>query len=554
MVKLADLVFLILLSIFSHYKADLPVHCPAFKIAGDWIFTIDTKTFKPQLNKESSCGHGIPDNVETSLGEKFYHFSSSTQIRLSLKKDFKVYENEKVVGNWTAIYDEGMIVNYKNSEFTVFMMYYKKDAFSYKSNCHKTMIGWYINDLSNRMENWSCFFGVKDSINSHSTSFLQVNKPISEDEETLVYDKNHPAMLIQYSSNSANYEKHNHIVDSINSAKLPWKAHINTKFVGLSLFQLHTNYIGRSHYAKPIKFDSKGNEGSYIEERYSDNSKREADSYHIKDHKEVVKYIDYDVKDIPTERLPKNWDWRDVGGINYVPEPARQGACGSCYIFSVIKSMESRLRIMTNNKDQTRFSVQYPISCSFYTEGCHGGYPILVGKFSKEFELIPEDCFTYQHSNQDCSKRCDYRSNKKKYSISSYGYLGGHYGALTEELMMKELRARGPIPAEIVVPQEFFYYKEGIFTNVHKLKSRKSISKKSINDKNIDWEEVQHSVLLVGYGVENGIKYWVLMNSWGKEFGENGFFRILRGVNECNVETMGDVMQIQVSERKHFFD
>ena len=193
-----------------------------------------------------------------------------------------------------------------------------------------------------------------------------------------------------------------------------------------------------------------------------------------------------------------------------------QGNCGSCFTISTIYSLESRLRIKTLNKDQTKLSIQFPLSCNFYSEGCDGGYPILVGKFFHEFEIVPKDCFEYEEEDNDCENVCDYTKYKKKYIVSEYGYLGGFYGADTELLMIKELRARGPIPGNIMVPLEFNYYKNGIF-------SEKDLKKN---------------------------KFWICENTWGDDWGENGFFRVKRGNNEINIETMGDYFNIDVVDRE----
>jgi cathepsin C len=206
--------------------------------------------------------------------------------------------------------------------------------------------------------------------------------------------------------------------------------------------------------------------------------------------------------------------------------------------------------VLTNNKDKTIFSKQYPISCNFYSEGCDGGYPFLVGKFFHEFEIVPEECFKYTQTNGKCSNVCDYKNKySKKYVVSEYGYIGGYYGATTEVDMMKELRARGPIPGNIRVPYTFNYYKNGIYSEGHLKSNVDSLNKTRLVDRHLSWDKVEHSITLVGYGEENGVKYWIGMNTWGTNWGENGFFKILRGENDCAIESMGDYLNIEVLTR-----
>ena len=295
----------------------------------------------------------------------------------------------------------------------------------------------------------------------------------------------------------------------------------------------------------------KEDEQKQYENNNKNNDGKEKDSQYVTDPDEILKYINSTLDEIDENKLPKNWDWRNVGGENYVPDPFEQGNCGSCYTLATIFSLESRLRIKTLNKDKTKFSVQFPLSCNFYAEGCEGGYPIMVGKFFHEFEIVPEECFEYTQSTNQCSNVCDYTKYPKKYYVGDYGYIGGYYGALNEVLMMKEIRARGPIPGNIIVPLTFNYYKSGIYSERPLKKNSGIFNKTSMIENEIDFLKVEHSTTIIGYGEENGVKYWIGMNTWGNDWGENGFYKILRGENEMNIETMGDYFNIEITDRKN---
>merc|ERR1719473_1797807 len=97
------------------------------------------------------------------------------------------------------------------------------------------------------------------------------------------------------------------------------------------------------------------------------------------------------------------------------------------------------------------------------------------------------------------------------------------------------------------------FYSEGIY------KSTKLV--KAAQQKNADeeWERVDHAVLLVGWGEENGQKFWKIQNSWGPDWGEDGFFRIAMGENESGIESIpeaADVVEDEQSGRgvENFFE
>jgi len=144
-------------------------------------------------------------------------------------------------------------------------------------------------------------------------------------------------------------------------------------------------------------------------------------------------------------------------------------------------------------------------------------------------EVTDETCSIYRargHDNgakcsaqimcENCapgSKGCWNQDNYKVYHTDEFGHVKG------EEAMMQEIYQRGPIACGVAVPDALEKYTGGIF-----------------DDKTGD-VNIVHDISVVGFGVENGVKYWTVRNSWGTHFGEDGFFRVIRGVNNIAIET-----------------
>ena len=89
-----------------------------------------------------------------------------------------------------------------------------------------------------------------------------------------------------------------------------------------------------------------------------------------------------------------------------------------------------------------------------------------------------------------------------------------------ERDMREEIKARGPIEASMLLYQDFHYYRSGVYRHI--------VSRKSA---------FGHAIKIIGWGVEKGIPYWLCVNSWGPKWGDDGFFKILRGRNECDIES-----------------
>jgi C1A family cysteine protease len=583
-------VVVLVLFIWSIYlnenvKCDLPVHCVVNEIEGEWIMRINKETFSPSLqDMRTTCGHGFPNRVDNSVGDYDYKFDNYYDINVTLDKSYNVHENGQKVGYWTPVYDQSFVIYYKNSIFTAPYKYFKSFNDKFLSNCNKSEIGWLVPDKDNLEHGWSCFFAFKKGtdVSNYKGENNFLHDPHTALAPTYDGDAYSFAQISTENkfSSKFKYDSFDKVVDEINSADLPWKAKMYDQFKGFSFLQVRDklgmkktkknskqpnemgyflnlnnfrntnrplpNNVSRSSYSL-----NQGGNSVYLSDNIKHRQTREKDSNLVTDYQEVAKYLNTPLDQIPEETLPLNWDWRNVGGVSYVTEDVKvQGECGSCYVFSTISSLESRLRIRTNNKDKTQFSKEFPLSYNFYSEGCDGGYPFLVGKFFNEFEIIPEDCLPYKQSDKEYNKICDYKNiYKKKYRVSNYGYLGGFYGATNEVMMLKELRARGPFPGNILVPYTFNLYSHGIYSHSQLVKNSEKLSTTRMIDRKATWEKVEHSITIVGYGEENGIKFWIGKNTWGDNWGEDGYFRVLRGENEVSIESMGDVLDIEFSDR-----
>lgn len=223
--------------------------------------------------------------------------------------------------------------------------------------------------------------------------------------------------------------------------------------------------------------------------------------------------------------MPAAWDWRDVSGINYVSPIRNQRNCGSCYAFASMAGLESRIRILTNNTQQPVYSPQDVVGCSLLAQGCEGGFPFLIaGRYAQDVGVVLEECSPYEGKDDVC------HTNKSclRHYTAHYRYVGGYFGACNEEEMKIALVKGGPLIVGFEVYDDFIHYKGGIYHYT------------GLYDRFNPLELTNHAVLVVGYGADEvtGEKFWIVKNSWGENWGEGGYFRILRGVDECGIESM----------------
>lgn len=499
--------------------ADLPVHCLYSEFLGEWEFVLDSQTFVADIfDEKASCGHGQPGKVQSYKETDTFDFEVSTSIKIQIKLPNIATSEEYGSGTWTLIYDEGFIIYFPEKIFTNFFFYYEF-LDTHKSDCSRTTLGWYRSTSDSRVSDWGCFYGSKSSKSSKASNAAPNIKSSNPPHTSFLQE-------IKYEDSD--------IVSQINSLQHSWKADYSPRFTGLTLGQINQLFSKR----EKVEFPQVGSMFVQNQEFW------DSDALIKTDRESLIFYWNASLEDVDSSKLPENWDWTNIDGVNYVSDQVRdQGHCGSCYAVTTVEMLESRLKLLTNFEFSEQLSIEYLISCVFYTEGCSGGYPTLLHKFIQEFGIVTEKCMKYKGREEKCKFECE---DNIEIGIEDYYIVGGYYGAVTEERIMIELRSRGPFIVDFNPDSDFFYYKEGIYTQDKELPDD-DISKTSIRDLSVQWEKVTHAVLLVGWGVEDGIKYWKCLNSWGNDWGEKGYFRIRRGIDDSNIESMAEAAKPYLS-------
>jgi len=565
------------LAVLPLVLADLPIHCLNSQVAGDWIFTKDQGG--RSVNKYGDarnvlCGYPQPDSNK-------YHFAhppkmtAHKQVKITLDEPNIATDEAGNKGTWTMVYDEGFEVSVGGVTYFAYNKYSPKTRSSlrsdkvhdYVSHCDETMVGWFRNTDNT---NFGCWRGrqvkprnpwVKATGNTNglasddppvvsptefkSSSFLDsmssLARDVAPESELANFDMGSvsPAHRFRSRRRASDLYAHRHT----HGGNQP-HYHASNRHVVTALPEIDENLLFEPNYA-------------FIETINNDESKEWSAGVHhqfvgksMKDMMTLLgarkyKRDDFDVGPgaLPTPivdlrpdsekyaGLPENWDWTNVQGVSYDTEIRNQGSCGSCYALATISALEARFRVASKNKIKPILSPQEIISCSFYNQACDGGYPYLVAKHAEEFGMVDASCFPYQARSGKCSKSC---RTAKRYYVTNVTYVGGFYGGCSEVAIMKEIYEKGPVMIAFQAPPDLFYYTGGIYTGASPKSEEQGVPGVNI------WQQTNHAVVAVGWGVDKktGTKFWKIKNTWGVRWGENGYFRIRRGSNECAIESM----------------
>ncbi|XP_061350732.1 cysteine proteinase 15A-like [Gastrolobium bilobum] len=225
---------------------------------------------------------------------------------------------------------------------------------------------------------------------------------------------------------------------------------------------------------------------------------------------------------LPTNDLPTDFDWRDRGAVTGVKN---QGSCGSCWAFSTTGALEGAHFLATG--ELVSLSEQQLVDCDHECDpedkrscdsGCNGGLMTSAFEYTiKAGGLVREE--DYPYTGRDGT--CKFDKSKIAASVSNFSVV-----SLDEDQIAANLVKNGPLAVGI----------NAVFMQTY----IGGVSCPYICGKHLD-----HGVLLVGYGAGayapirfKEKPYWIVKNSWGQSWGEEGYYKICRGRNVCGVDSM----------------
>ena len=229
----------------------------------------------------------------------------------------------------------------------------------------------------------------------------------------------------------------------------------------------------------------------------------------------------FDNRTLPIfENLPSEIDWTSKGAVTDVKD---QGQCGSCWGFSTTGSVEGAYYLATGKLNS--FSEQQLVDCSgsYGNNGCNGGLMDNAFNYIKDYGICLEKDYTYKGSEAKCNK-C-----KIATKIDSFVDV-----IPNNEQALQQAVAIQPVSVAIEADQSSFqFYSGGVMS--------------ATCGTNLD-----HGVLVVGYGTLKGKDYWKVKNSWGASWGDSGYILLSRNVKDsagqCGITMMASYPIIKNSQ------
>jgi cathepsin L len=211
---------------------------------------------------------------------------------------------------------------------------------------------------------------------------------------------------------------------------------------------------------------------------------------------------------VGNEGVPDSIDWRTHGMVTGVKD---QGQCGSCWSFGTTGTLEGQWK--KKHGSLVSLSEQNLVDCdTAWDNGCNGGLPTKAYQYIIKNGIDTESSYPYTAHQGSC-----------KFSAAHVGAKMTSFKQVSrdsESALKNAVGSIGPVAVGIDASHmSFQLYSGGVY-----------------DEKSCSTTRLDHAVLVVGYGAENGKDYWLVKNSWGKGWGESGYIKMSRNLNnQCGI-------------------
>ena len=213
--------------------------------------------------------------------------------------------------------------------------------------------------------------------------------------------------------------------------------------------------------------------------------------------------------------LPLSVDWRTKDVVNPVRD---QGQCGSCWAFATTANAESVWAISKGNL--LDLSEEFLVDCAsgvgYYNLGCNGGQPDSAFKYMINNGQCTESSYPYKAGVTKTAGTCQ-KCTSAGVSFSSCSDVTSK-----NQVALAEAVSKQPVTIAIEADTRYFQSYSG-----------------GILDSTSCGTTLDHAVMIVGYGSQNGIDYWIVRNSWGNTWGESGYVRIKKSSSTNDIGICG---------------
>jgi len=218
-------------------------------------------------------------------------------------------------------------------------------------------------------------------------------------------------------------------------------------------------------------------------------------------------------------------DWRNTSIVGPIKD---QGQCGSCWAFSAVSALESQ--VMKLSDKSVSLSEQDMVDCVKNIKSPDGKSDCCYGCSGGEMYSVYQYLLSNQQGSDDTEKQYPYLAKDGechyKKSLISDIVLTDYVSlpSKNEDALEKAVSHVGPISVGVDANTDWQLYKSGIYD-----------PDKSSDGCSTDMNRQDHGVVVVGFGIENDLDYWIIRNSWNTNWGEKGYMRLIKGKNACGV-------------------